>query len=573
MDQELIASTLKRAEISPLDVEFVEPHAAGSLLADAVEVTALVKSYRMSGTSAEEMLGVGSVKSLYGNAKPASGILAVLKQIIAGCFGDMVASAHLMRVNPHMLLDDMPMLIATDHVANRMNSSFTAVSAKGIGGSNVHAILWGQVDFNRVARPKIVEAQKPISYWPGGGGDLDDEAKPSKNYTIVGSWSGWADPQPMESDGKGIYGYTITLGEHAFERFHILLDGDANKVLHPGLPDAPRDFPVHGPDRGHDAEMNHWLINGQPQFVGLVDRETWQALTDAGEGSQLQWVQTNAKEAGLPGEQYRIQLQVNGQYRAVTWEKVMEGADDAAVPVKADVSVGQYYVMSSWTDWSGVHMTADKETEGFFYLETQLTRPGGTFNIVRNQDDRQTIYPEIPYAEVGYASPVLGPDDQGRAYYWYVAGEPGDVVRIEMRRVHRDGCVSMDVTWKKLGEDVLPALTLRDAARSQFFLVGTLGKWKKKHRMTYTGNYYAFELSIRLGSTESFQILMDGDWNLMLYPPEEDSTKEAWLRGPDELGQGLFWTMGKAEDERSGRFEVQLYVYRGRPAKVTWVRK
>jgi len=573
MEQEVITGTLERAEISPLDVEFVDPHAVGNILSDAVEVTGLVRSYRLQGNAGEEMLGLGSAKTLFGNCRPASGIVALLKQLIAGCYGQMMATAHLMRINPHMLVDDVPAMFATDHTPNRMNSSFTGISAKGIGGSNVHAIIWTQVDYNKVSRPKIVETREPISFWPGGGGELEDEQKPNKNYTIVGSWSGWADPQPMESEGKGIYGYTITLGEHALERFHILLDGDANKVLHPKMSDAACDFPVYGPDRAMEADMNYWLINGQPQYVGLAGKEQ-QALTDREEAG-LSWVQTNLKEAGRPGEQYHIQLLVNGQYRSITWEKVMEGAEDALVPVKAEVPKGKYYVTSSWNDWSYTEMTADKEKEGLFFVETKLTRNGGSFNIVRNQDERQTIYPEIPYAGEMDGSPVLGPDDQGRAFSWYLSGTATDLVRIEMQRVHKDdGSVSMDVSWKKVGKgEELWGDAKNLINRTQFFLVGTLGKWKKRHKMTWTGSYYAFDLAVRLGNMESFQILMEGDWNLMVYPPEEESPKGVMLRGPDELGQGLYWTLGKAEDERSGRFEVQLYIAGGRPLRVTWVRK
>jgi len=291
------------------------------------------------------------------------------------------------------------------------------------------------------------------------------------------------------------------------------------------------------------------------------------------EGGGTNWVQTNSKEAGVPGEQYRIQLLVNGQYRSVTWEKVMEG-DEAPVPVKAEVPVGKYYLSSSWNDWSFAPMTADPDKEGLFYVESQLTRNGGTFNLVRNQDERQTIYPEIPYAGQADESPVLGPDDQGRAFCWYAAGTVGDVVRIEMQRVYKDGCVSMEVSWKIVGQgEALSKEVYGLANRSQFFLVGTMGKWKKRHKMNWLGSYYGFDISLRLGNTESFQILMDGDWNLMIYPAEEDSAKGAFLKGPDELGQGLYWTLGKSDEERSGRFEVQLYVAQGRPYKVTWARK
>nr|AQS99295.1 type I polyketide synthase [Gambierdiscus excentricus] len=571
MDQELIAGALKRAEISPLDVECIDPHASGSLLNDAVEVTALVKSYRAHGLAGEEMLGMSAVKSIYGNCKPAAGILAVLKTLISTAFGHMISSAHLMRVNPHMLLDDVPSFFASDHVPDRMNSAFYGISAKGIGGSNAHAIVWGKVDSKRVSEHASVLIREPISYWPGGGGELEDDAAPNRNYTIVGSWCSWSDPQPMEQESKGVYGYKVVLGEHAFERFQIWLDGDLNKVLHPKCADGPNDTPVYGPDKSADSESMHWMINGQPQYVALFDRGSTDALAVV--EKDLQWVQVNKKDAGSPGDVYHIQLCVNGQYRLVTWEKVTEGSEGVLVPARGSVPVGKYYVTGSWNDWSYTEMTADASSEGLFYAEVQLMREsGGTFNIVRDQDERQTIYPQVPYANADDVA-VLGPDEHGRAYYWWLTGKPGDRVRIELRRVSEEGSVSMKMAWQRLGSEKLSAEQLHAASRSQFYIVGTLGRWKKRHKMAWNGTCFVFEYALRIGNTESFQILMDGDWNLMLYPLAEDGAKGSAMKGPDEFGQGKYWTIGQSQDERSGRFEVQLHCWQGRPAKLTWVRK
>mmetsp|Transcript_107036 Transcript_107036/g.332582 ORF Transcript_107036/g.332582 Transcript_107036/m.332582 type:complete len:1168 (+) Transcript_107036:124-3627(+) len=576
-DQQLIAGAIKRAEISVLDVDGMDCDGKGSLLNDAVEVTALLKMYRSSG--GEEMMAMGAVKSMWGNLKPASGMLAIHKTMLCHAFGQMLSTNHLMRVNPHMLTDDVPMYFATDHVPNRMNSAFYGASAKGIGGSNVHAIIWGKVDPAVVVLPKAKLAHEPIAYWPGGGGELEDDAKPNRSYTILGSWSGWADPQPMQSEGKGVHSFIVTLGEHAFERFQIWLDGDANRVLHPGSADAPRDVAVQGPDVSGDAEGMCWLMNGQPQYAAISLPQAQKALAEgSSEGApaedDLQYVQLNARDQGAPGDQYRVQLLVNGQYRMVTWEKVLEGPEDAPTPARGEVAKSKYFITANWNDWAFAEMSADSSEEGLFYLEAKLLRDtGGVFNIVRNQDMRQTIYPAIPYADSDSCNPVLGPDEHGRAYYWYVEGQAGDIVRIELQRAYEEGAVSLKMAWRKVGHETLPAELAFNASRSQFYTVGSTGKWKVRHKMTWNGTCYVYEYAIRIGNTENFQILMDGDWNLMLYPNAEDSPKDSTLRGPDELGQGLYWTIGLAEEERSGRFEVQLHVHGGRPRRVTWVRK
>merc|ERR1712070_1199096 len=115
-------------------------------------------------------------------------------------------------------------------------------------------------------------------------------------------------------------------------------------------------------------------------------------------------------------------------------------------------------------------MQMDGSDEDLFVTETTLMRDGGgVFNIVRNKDVRQTIYPVNPYAVLETCNPVMGPDQMGRAYYWYLQGKAGDVFKIELRRVYEEGSVSLTMNWTKLRHESLSREQLHDGSRSQFY--------------------------------------------------------------------------------------------------------
>ncbi|CAE7370068.1 eryA [Symbiodinium natans] len=103
--------------------------------------------------------------------------------------GCMPPSLHLHKLNPHILADDgVPMFLSTEHVPHRMNSAFVACTACGIGGSNAHAILWGRACARQVKMEKAVQAEEVLSFWPGGGGELDPACENVTSTTFSSKW-------------------------------------------------------------------------------------------------------------------------------------------------------------------------------------------------------------------------------------------------------------------------------------------------------------------------------------------------------------------------------------------------
>eukprot|EP00439_Symbiodinium_sp_Y106_P049800 s652_g6.t1 len=252
MYQELVANSVRSADVSPLDVEAVECNAAGHALSDAVEATALVRAYRSLATTEdneeEEVLGLLSGKSNYGHMRPAAGVAALLRVIVGQAMGCMPPSLHLHKLNPHIIADDgVPMFLATEHVPHRMSSAFVACTACGIGGSNAHAILWGRACTRQVKMEKAVQAEEALSFWPGGGGELDPACEPRRGCSISGSWNLPDQCERMRGEGLDQFCFTLTLGEHGCEWFQMWLDGEKDRVLHPGSLRGAGEEKVQGP--------------------------------------------------------------------------------------------------------------------------------------------------------------------------------------------------------------------------------------------------------------------------------------------------------------------------------------
>ena len=71
---------MRKADINPLDVDYVETWGQGTHLHDAVEASALTRAYRYRETDEDqEMLSVGCVKGNLGNALTAAGTMQFIK--------------------------------------------------------------------------------------------------------------------------------------------------------------------------------------------------------------------------------------------------------------------------------------------------------------------------------------------------------------------------------------------------------------------------------------------------------------------------------------------------------------
>jgi len=377
-------------------------------------------------------------------------------------------NVHLHALNPQLDEADMTQLaFCTETLRYKTDTTYNSVTGRGFGGSIVSVIVYNEAKEKPVSESKLLQLEEaPIAFWPGGGGELEEEALPERTYTIVGSWTAYSQPADMQWEGDGKYGYTVTLSENRYEHFQIWLDGDPGRVLHPGCEHAPKGFSavfsIHaGIDEDSDgqsagaaveedgsgagaaveedgSEGCYWLLDGRDQEVAVQDPDTGEALMlhriDSVEGRPLL-----KEDQGAPGDRYRIYLHVAGKHRMVDWEKMPR----RPVPEEVLPSPAQYHVATSSTSWSFQPM--EQILPGSFQLDIVLEEDTEEFQIVRDGDWSQVFWPGASEGE------VAGPDFGAMSFGgWKLEGKLGDKFRIEFQRICDQGVDKKRISMTKI---------------------------------------------------------------------------------------------------------------------------
>jgi len=445
-EQELISDTVRNAGISPLDVDMCESHGYGSYLGDVVEVNSLQRVHRSE--EGEFPLGITAVKTQCGNTMETSGLVSLVKVVFGARYGYISAGLHLREVNPLMDLEGAPLTLPSESVDFWRRQNFSGVLNKGFSGTNGYCIAWGTAQENQdlQSQEESLRQREHIRFWPGGGGQLEEEKRPASEggYFIVGSWTEWENPEPMEEESVDVFGYTVTLGINGWEQFQIWLDADPQRVLHPGQLRAPAVASVLGPDEDMQGTGSNWLILGS----GAGAATSSSALPEEGEGEEAVEpgaivAQSGSFAGGRPGERYRVRLTIAGRWRHVDWERL------EAPPVD-EIPLGRYYITASWNYWSLEEMVPDPTEPGRFRLEVSLPKAGGTFQLVRNKDFLQVFHP----AEFSQdCEDVVGPDEGGYGLDWFLGGEAGDRYVVEFQRDWKEGAEVRRLQWRRLLDD------------------------------------------------------------------------------------------------------------------------
>ena len=138
----LLKAALKRAKVSPLDVDYVEAHGTGTPLGDPIELRAL-DAVLCAGRSPDRPLQVGSVKTNIGHLESAAGVAGVIKTILALQHQQIPPHLHLKTLNPYIDWTDLPISVTTEAIPWQRGSKrrVAGVSSFGASGTNAHVIL------------------------------------------------------------------------------------------------------------------------------------------------------------------------------------------------------------------------------------------------------------------------------------------------------------------------------------------------------------------------------------------------------------------------------------------------
>ena len=140
--QAVIRQALENAKVRPTEISYIDAHAVGTSVGDAIEFKAL-KAVLMEGREPNRPCWIGSVKTNIGHLEAAGGISALLKVVLSLQHEEIPPHLHLKQLNPYISLENTPFSIPTElqKWSRGKESRFAGVSAFGFGGTNAHVIL------------------------------------------------------------------------------------------------------------------------------------------------------------------------------------------------------------------------------------------------------------------------------------------------------------------------------------------------------------------------------------------------------------------------------------------------
>ncbi|RAU94283.1 polyketide synthase [Mycobacterium colombiense] len=140
--QRVIADALKRADLEPRDVGYLEAHGTGTSLGDPIEAQA-AGAVLGAGREPSRPLLMGSVKTNIGHLEAAAGIAGVIKVILSLENELIPQHLHFENPSPHIPWDRLAVQVVEQPTAWERNGEprIAGISSFGFAGTNAHVIL------------------------------------------------------------------------------------------------------------------------------------------------------------------------------------------------------------------------------------------------------------------------------------------------------------------------------------------------------------------------------------------------------------------------------------------------
>ncbi|WP_300239535.1 SDR family NAD(P)-dependent oxidoreductase [Pseudomonas sp.] len=141
-EENVIVQAWQNAAIDPRTLSYIEAHGTGTRLGDPIEINALKRAFARY-TNDRGFCHIGSVKANIGHTEGAAGIAGVLKVLLQMKHKKLPALGHFQQHNPHIKLEDSPLLIDTQGCdwPEQATPRRAGVSSFGFSGTNAHAVL------------------------------------------------------------------------------------------------------------------------------------------------------------------------------------------------------------------------------------------------------------------------------------------------------------------------------------------------------------------------------------------------------------------------------------------------
>ncbi|HET6735053.1 type I polyketide synthase [Mycobacterium sp.] len=270
--QRVIADALKRADLEPSDVGYLEAHGTGTSLGDPIEAQAAGAAYG-AGREPSDPLLIGSAKTNIGHLEAAAGIAGVIKVILSLEHETLPKHLHFENPSPHIPWDRLAVEVVKETIPWKSNGRprIAGVSSFGFAGTNAHVIL----EEAPVAPPETAPAAAPgPAEQPGEQRRFSvlplSARTPTALVQVADQYRSWLSAHPEATLADVCF--TAGAGRaHLEHRAALVVNSRESAVeLLGALAD---DRPASGLVRGesHDTPKTAWLFTGQgSQYPGMA---------------------------------------------------------------------------------------------------------------------------------------------------------------------------------------------------------------------------------------------------------------------------------------------------------------
>ncbi len=106
----VMLETLKKSQIDPRTISYIESFALGTSLGDPIEIAGLTKAFS-EYTKDKQYCSIGAVKTNTGHLESASGIAALTKVLLQMKYKQLVPSLHSEKLNPNIPFEETPFYV------------------------------------------------------------------------------------------------------------------------------------------------------------------------------------------------------------------------------------------------------------------------------------------------------------------------------------------------------------------------------------------------------------------------------------------------------------------------------
>ena len=277
--QRVIADALKRANLDPSDVEYLEAHGTGTSLGDPIEVQA-AGAVLGAGRVPRMPLLMGSVKTNIGHLEAAAGVAGVIKVVLSLENETLPRHINFENPSPHIPWDRLAVKVVKETLPWNRNERprIAGVSSFGFAGTNAHVILEEAPE----DATRVTAAPSPVDQAGEQRSDVAAAAAPRFSILplsartpaalvqIADQYRSWLSAHPEATLADVCF--TAGAGRaHLEHRAALLVNSRESAIeLLGALAD---DRPAPGLVRGesHDTPKTAWLFTGQgSQYPGMA---------------------------------------------------------------------------------------------------------------------------------------------------------------------------------------------------------------------------------------------------------------------------------------------------------------